>query len=119
MPDKPLLAKLLLKPGVKLAVVNAPKGQAAPSGAEVVARGVAEAVLLYARNQAELSSSWDKALARRGGEGRLWVCYPKAGKLETDLNRDSLAKLLQKRRHEPVRQVAIDDTWSALWFKPL
>jgi hypothetical protein len=34
------------------------------------------------------------------------------------LNRDILAKLLLQKKFDTVRQIAIDDTWSALWFKP-
>jgi len=47
-----------------------------------------------------------------------WAAYPKAGQLGTDLNRDVLAKELQKRGAEPVRQVALDEVWSALRFRP-
>jgi hypothetical protein len=51
VPEKTLLAKLLLKPGVKMAIVSAPRGQAPPAGAELVSRGKAAMVLFYARNQ--------------------------------------------------------------------
>ena len=47
-----------------------------------------------------------------------WVAYPKAGQLGTDLNRDILAKELQKRGAQPVRQIALDEVWSALRFRP-
>jgi hypothetical protein len=36
-----------------------------------------------------------KASARVAEGGALWVAYPKAGQLGTDLNRDSLARVLQ------------------------
>ncbi len=36
----------------------------------------------------------------------------------TDLNRDSLWELLSGDGIRPVRQIAIDDTWSALRFRP-
>ena len=41
-----------------------------------------------------------------------------AGQLGTDLNRDVLAALLTGQGVQPVRQVAIDGTWSALRFRP-
>jgi len=47
-----------------------------------------------------------------------WVAYPKAGQLGTDLNRDILAKELQKRGAQPVPQIALDEVWSALRFRP-
>jgi hypothetical protein len=40
------------------------------------------------------------------------------GRLGTDLNRDVLAALLTERGVQPVRQVAIDETWPALRFRP-
>jgi hypothetical protein len=115
--EKTLLEKLLLKPGVGFALVNAPKGQKVPEGAKPIMRGAAEAVLFYVASQAELEASWGKAVAKLADGGRLWVAYPKAGKLGTDLNRDVLAKAVIAKGFDPVRQVALDDTWSALWFK--
>ena len=47
-----------------------------------------------------------------------WVAYPKGGRLGTDLNRDVLAGLLAERGVRAVRQVSIDETWSALRFRP-
>jgi len=53
-------------------------------------------------------------------EDRLaWIAYPKAGKLGTDLNRDILARLARERGIQPVRQIAINETWSALRFRPV
>jgi hypothetical protein len=48
----------------------------------------------------------------------VWLAYPKAGRLGTDLNRDTVAALLADDGVRPVRQIAIDDTWSALRFRP-
>ena len=47
----------------------------------------------------------------------LWVAYPKADR--TDVNRDSLWPILAERGLRPIGQVAIDDEWSALRFRPL
>jgi hypothetical protein len=47
-----------------------------------------------------------------------WVAYPKSGQLGTDLNRDSLAALLIASGIQPVRQIAVDEVWSALRFRP-
>jgi hypothetical protein len=48
----------------------------------------------------------------------VWLGYPKARKLGTDLNGDSLWELLAGNGIRPVRQIAIDETWSALRFRP-
>lgn len=46
-----------------------------------------------------------------------WAAYPKAGQLGTDLNRDILWKHMEEHGIKPVRQVAIDGTWSAMRFR--
>ncbi|NTX09481.1 hypothetical protein HUA74_10530 [Myxococcus sp. CA051A] len=46
------------------------------------------------------------------------MAYPKAGQLDTDLNRDILARRLEQEGIQAVRQVAIDTVWSALRFRP-
>jgi len=70
-------------------------------------------------------SSRGRALSLRGWP-REWSSESSWGnctrmrvrQLGTDLNRDSLAKLMIERGAQPVRQVAIDDVWSALRFRP-
>jgi len=80
--------------------------------------GAADAVVAFARNRAELDSVAVPAIEAARLDKLAWIAYPKAGKLGTDLNRDILAALLTERGVQPVRQVAIDDTWSALRFRP-
>ncbi|NTX34847.1 hypothetical protein HUA78_10380 [Myxococcus sp. CA033] len=46
------------------------------------------------------------------------MAHPKAGQLDTDLNRDILARRLEQEGIQAVRQVAIDTVWSALRFRP-
>jgi hypothetical protein len=79
---------------------------------------VADAVVAFARNKAELDSVAAPAIEAARQDRLAWIAYPKAGKLGTDLNRDVLAALLTARGVQPVRQVAIDATWSALRFRP-
>jgi hypothetical protein len=47
-----------------------------------------------------------------------WVAYPKAGRLETDLNRDILWRHMETKAVSGVRQIAIDALWSAMRFRP-
>jgi len=47
-----------------------------------------------------------------------WIAYPKASQMGTDLNRDILWKLVKPMGIRPVRQVSVDDTWSAMRFRP-
>lgn len=46
-----------------------------------------------------------------------WIAYPKGNK--ADINRDSLWPIAGEVGLRPISQVAVDDTWSALRFRPL
>ena len=114
-------AKLQIKPGQRVAALAGP-GEVptvvTPDANPAADPAAADAVVAFARNKAELDSVAAPAV-EAAREGRLaWIAYPKAGKLGTDLNRDVLAALLTARGVQPVRQVAIDETWSALRFRP-
>lgn len=52
-----------------------------------------------------------------GEGGILWLCYPKAGGLETDLDREVVRGVASKARLRAVGIVAIDGVWSALRFR--
>lgn len=53
------------------------------------------------------------------GDAVIWLCYPKmtSKSYKCDFNRDSGWTSLGKYNLEPVRQVAIDDDFSALRFR--
>jgi hypothetical protein len=105
---KTLADKLLLKPGETAKVINAPKdAPSLPTGEP------AKAVIVFAARAKDLARVPKSVPAA----ARLWVCYPKAGKLDTDLSRDKLWPLMQEKGWEGVRLVALDDTWSAMAFR--
>ena len=112
-----LAAKLQIKPGQSVAVLNPPAGVTLPASTSRAEPGTAGAVIGFAVRRADLGRLGPVIGAAR--DDRLaWVGYPKGGKLGTDLNRDLLARALAAQDIEPVRQISIDDTWSALRFRP-
>ncbi len=52
-----------------------------------------------------------------GAPRALWLLYPKGNRIA--LNRDSLWRLMADYGVRPITQVAVDDVWSALRFRPL
>jgi hypothetical protein len=113
-----LAQKLQLKPGQVVLVLGAPPGAALDVPQAEGEGDEADAVLLFVHTRTELDERADPVVAAAGRDALAWVAYPKAGKLGTDLNRDSLAAALIERGVRPVRQVAVDDVWSALRFRP-
>lgn len=78
------------------------------------------AVLVFAENSKMLGTKTVRPAIEAAQADRLsWIAYPKAGQLETDLNRDKLVALLKSFGIEGVRLVSIDDLWSAMRFRPI
>lgn len=117
--DATLAKKLQLKPGQALRALHAPEGFEAdvPAGGGG-ADAPGPAILVFVTTFAQAEERVAPAVAAALNDDLAWVAYPKAGQLGTDLNRDSLAAFMTARGARPVRQVAIDDVWSALRFRP-
>ncbi len=113
--------KLQIKPGASVALLHVPADVTIdlPAGCVETSDPVgAAAVVVFATNRVELAERVAPAVDAARRDALAWVAYPKGGKLGTDLNRDSLRDLLVPRGIDAVRQVAIDDVWSALRFRP-
>lgn len=116
---KPLGERLLLKSGQRVHLLHAPADQVKLfAGVEAAERpSGASAVVVWATSQKALAARLPKASKACSDGARLWICYPKAGQLGTDLNRDVLHGLLPKHGWDAIRQIALDEVWSALAFK--
>lgn len=77
-----------------------------------------DAVLAFVLNLEDVERKADPVVEAAKEDRIAWMAYPKAGKLGTDLNRDILWKRMEKEGIRAVRQVAIDETWSAMRFRP-
>jgi hypothetical protein len=125
--ENPLVKKLLVKPRQRVTVLNAPVGfveqlSDLPHGVDLTDQlGTArDVVLVFVGNSAELDRLAPDALATVKREGALWVAYPKkTSKIKTDLSRDVSWQPLRGAGFEVVSAIAIDDTWSALRFRPV
>lgn len=77
-------------------------------------------VQIFGTANEEIQGYAREALEVVSEDGLLWLCYPKkSSKLYkgSDCSRDTVAPLLADEGYEPVRQIAIDDDWSALRFR--
>ena len=127
METNPLIKKLRIQPGQRLLILNAPEGYLSnlgqlPDGVEVndVPDGVFDFVQVFVKSITELEKQVPVAIKTVKYDGLLWICYPKQSSgIKTDINRDTGWSVVQKAGLRPVTQVAIDDTWSALRFRPV
>ena len=119
-----LTSKLQLKPDQSLVVLNAPEGYAARlasdlPGIELSDTAEPDAVLAFVASLAEAGELAPQAFSTVVEGGPVWIAYPKASsKVKTDVNRDILWEALKPTGWRPVRQIALDDTWSAMRFRP-
>ena len=115
-------SKLLIKPDTAVWVSDQDRAgilQPLPDGASLTDDPTdADTAVLFAALEKGLRSLLDQhgnALTR---PAYLWIAYPKGGR--ADINRDSLWPVVAERiGMRPVTQVALDETWSALRFRPL
>jgi Bacteriocin-protection, YdeI or OmpD-Associated len=76
-------------------------------------------ILAFATKQAEVDALALDFQQYTEGDAVLWIAYPKGSskRYHCEFNRDTGWEMLGKAAFEPVRQVAIDDDWSALRFR--
>jgi hypothetical protein len=114
-------AKLQIKPGQRLATLSGSDDVPviAAAGAETAGEpDTADVIVAFVRARADLDTVAVPAIEAARRDKLVWIAYPKAGQLGTDLNRDILRESLAGQGVQPVRQVAIDEVWSALRFRP-
>ena len=76
-------------------------------------------VQLFVKNNTELENLGGGAVAAVKYDGLLWVSYPKkSAHLSSDISRDTVWKIMEQWDVRPVTQISIDETWSALRFRP-
>jgi len=112
-----LAKKLNLKPEMKVRVLGKPKGVDLDD-VHTTSSKSAEAILLFVKDRAELDAQCAPVVELGLADGLAWIAYPKSGQLGTDLSRDILWSHLLPSGVQAIRQIAIDDVWSALRFRP-
>ena len=117
-----LTKKLHLKPGMRIAIANAPAGFSLgklPAGVtqERSLRADLDLVMLFVSSQKELMTHWPKALGSTRQGGAVWVSYPKKSSgVQTDLGMGEW-EATKGSDWNPVAMIGLDDTWSAVRFK--
>ena len=122
-----IFEKLNLKDHQEILVVNAPasfetelsklKGVAVRRSPKQVS-GIAFS-LAFVTKQDEVDALAGAIASKAKGDAIVWFAYPKgtSKKYKCDFNRDRGWAVLGKAGFEGVRQVAIDEDWSALRFR--
>ena len=77
-------------------------------------------ILIFVKDKMQLEQSKPVLKNTMDPAGLIWVAYPKktSKNYQSDLSRDDFWNAFQELGLEPVRQIALDDDWSALRFRP-
>ncbi len=120
----PLIKKLGIKPGSRLALLGAPArfdktlGKL-PEGVVVktAARGPADVIVLFAGSMSVLQRRFPAAVRSMADGGRLWIAWPKkASGVATDLTQTAVRRYGLDAGLVDYKISAIDGTWSGLCF---
>ena len=126
----PLFKKLNYKGQPAIHLLNAPDSfQAEQKEISAIAKVLTSAettskiefALVFVTRQTDVEFYAQKVVPGLQGDAVLWFCYPKgtSKKYKCDINRDKGWNILGESGFKPVRQVAIDEDWSALRFRTL
>jgi len=117
---KTVAEKLLIKPNTTVWLsdpANLTLLTPMPDGVrEVETLATASTAVLFADSASSARAKLEKHSADLAKPGVFWVAYPKGNK--ADINRDSLWPIVADFDMRPCGQVAIDDRWSGLRFRP-
>jgi len=126
MTNRPLTERLNLTGQLRALIMNAPKGYRTLLGplppditVNTKPSGKYDFVHLFVNNREELARLGPDAMKAVKPMAIFWISYPKkTAKTDTDISRDEGWEIVTDAGFESVAQVAVDDVWSALRFRP-
>ena len=120
--QRSLVEKLGIKPGMRIAILNAPRGYRAtlgklPAGVTVAVspREPLPFIQFFAVSRSVLESRLPELVRALEPAGALWVSWPKkASGMPTDLTEDVVRAIALPTGLVDVKVAAVDDVWSGL-----
>lgn len=116
----PLVKKLGINSGARMALVNAPQGFAQelgklPPGVKKTSDGTLDFVLLFAKDGAAMKKHLNGLARHLEAAGMLWVAWPKkASGVATDLTENVVREAALPMGLVDVKVCAVNEVWSGL-----
>lgn len=123
-----LLKKLNYRDQERICIINGNNGfikdikRARPSvriDKEIDPKYLYSFFLVFIKKESEIRETAPQSIHNLSEDGILWFAYPRQGSktAEPDISRDKGWDLVSAHGFKPVRQVSIDDNWTALRFR--
>jgi hypothetical protein len=117
---KPLVTKLGIKPGHRLALVDPPRGfvlEGLPEEARHLGASAhdLDLVVLFVTSRSDLERGFKREGPRLVSNGMLWVAWPKKSSgVKTDVTEDVVREVVLPAGWVDVKVCAVDEVWSGL-----
>lgn len=118
----PLVAKLGIKSGARMQLLNPPPDLSEtlgglPDGVTPVSRGSLDFGMLFATRRSDLAKRFPGLRDRLASNGMLWIAWPKQSSgAPTDLDENVIRAIGLELGLVDVKVCAVDATWSGLKF---
>lgn len=114
--------KMRIRAGEHILLVDAPKK--AVSAIELPPVTIAttpsgqvfDHILFFTKSQTEMDQHFPKLMQSLAADGKLWIAWPKGGRLGTDLNIKEVIRIGYSHGMVESINLRIDDIWTALKF---
>lgn len=121
---KPLIAKLGIKPGARIAILNAPAGYDRLLGKlppqvtrKTRAAGTLDFIHFFTTERRDLERRFGALERALAPAGMLWISWPKkASGMANDLTENVIREIGLSHQLVDVKVAAVDDVWSGLKF---
>jgi hypothetical protein len=119
-----LVKRLQIKDHKTFLIVNQPPelGEVLselPGTPDTEPKGTYDCIMIFADSMEKAEDAVSKTIENLGEDRLLWFCYPKKSskKYQSDVYRDNSWELFDKYGFRGVRQISLNDDWSALRFR--
>ena len=125
MPDR-IADKMAVREGDRLFLVNAPTESLEAINLPLVTvsdrlTGCFDHIIVFVSREVDLVRQFSRLRGHVEPTGRLWIAWPKKGRLPTDLDLKNVIRIGYSCGLVESTNLRIDDTWTALkftWPKP-